>query len=116
MTGDQLTNHRLELGEIVVTPIIATFLNDAEINILLERHQFGDWGNIGHINSIDLSVEELIRNRSQVEEEAQINLVALIVQDGSILSEFMIRDKLIWIYTQLWGRNRITTVLTPHEY
>ncbi len=89
------------LGRIVATPAALTALKDAGASpfILLERHQRGDFGDLGR-------------------EDEKSNLDA--IRSGArLLSTYAVGTTRIWIITEAadgWGTRASTCLLLPEEY
>lgn len=93
-----IENALFELGQVVVTPGAVDLLDRSGTNLnrLLHRHQFGDWG--------DICVSDM-----------HVNSMA--VHNGErVLSTYELgpRKERIWIITE-WDRS-VTTALLPEEY
>jgi hypothetical protein len=84
------------LGQVVATTWALELLeeNNLSLNTFIERHEQGDWGNLGA-------------------EDKQSNNDALKYGDR-IFSSYKIHDKKLWIITE-WDRS-VTTLLLPDEY
>ena len=85
------------LGQVVATPGALEAMDQYAINALdlIQRHQFGDWGNVPP-------------------EDAEENMRS--VENGwRILSSYPISDdQTIWIITE--ADRSVTTLLLPEEY
>lgn len=91
----EVLKEKVRLGEIYLTPGARDSLGKIEIQTLLMRHSFGDWGNV-------------------CPEDDEVNEKAL-ANGGRILSSYTsISGKKIWIITE--GDRSYTTVLLPDEY
>jgi len=86
---------KFPLGRVVATPAAINLLGHLEIDTLIMRHSFGDWGDI-------------------CPDDAQVNEEAL--QDGDrLLSSYKsISGEKVWIITE--ADRSYTTVLLPSEY
>jgi hypothetical protein len=94
-----MSKYKFSVGRIVLTEGIHELLAEHEddtsiLNLLLTRHQIGDWGNVDA-------------------EDAKANDDA-VINGARILSSFKLFGQKIWIITE-WDRS-ITTVLLPSEY
>ena len=102
MSNEQCINcHQSEplfpLGQVVATPGALAVLDQAAVNAaeLLQRHLFGDWGNVPIEDA-----EENIRS---------------VGSGWRILSSYQVgEDDRIWIITE--ADRSVTTLLLPDEY
>ena len=89
---------KLELGRVVATPGALSALSGAQIQLCLQRHERGDWGNV-------------------CEEDAELNNQA-VEGDDRVHSAYDMEGTRLWVITE--GRphpsDTITTVLLPGEY
>ena len=89
------------LGRIVATPAALTALKDAGASpfILLERHQHGDFGDLG-------------REDQKSNDDA--------IQSGArLLSAYTVGATRVWVITEAadsWGKRASTCLLLPEEY
>ena len=95
MTTDIIGESRFDLGQIFVTPGVTELIDKGLLlDLYLDRHWRGDWGNIDS-------------------EDKQTNEDAILHGDR-ILSSFDTNVGRVWIITEADRSN--TTALTPDEY
>jgi hypothetical protein len=88
---------KFSLGRVVATPGATEALKEAgvEAATYLQRHAFGDWG--------DLCTDDLVENELSLE------------QGFRLLSAYHLPDLVkIWIITE--ADRSVTTILLPEEY
>lgn len=89
---------KFPLGRVMATPGAMTLLEEQGVHpgTLLQRHENGDWGDLGH--------EDKCRN-----DEA-------LIEGSRIFSAYHVPDAKhkVWIITE-WDRS-VTTLLLPEEY
>lgn len=92
---------KFELGKIVATPLALSALENADENaaVYLNRHQSGDWG--------DLGAEDKATNEEAIKYEGE--------RAGRTFSAYYLKDGTkIYVITE-WDRS-VTTVLLPEDY
>lgn len=93
---------RVPMGQFVATPVALALADELEIDLpdLLARHLRGDWGRIG-------------------EDGYAVNLEALTIWHGTVLSSFGEGDHRLWIATSIpgkGGKDITTCVMLPSEW
>ncbi len=116
-----VTGQRFELGRVVITRGALTHCEDRDIDYLtlLMRHATGDFGEVGHLDTVKLSRAEKQHGAYATDDGLKLNAVA-ILKGGMILSIYQgpgdTSDNRIWIQTMLAGDATYTTILLPSEY
>ena len=99
MTIIPLHNPKFELGQLVITPGAEQAILEAgqDFSFFLQKHISGDWGMLD-------------------EDDKQSNERALTV-GGRVMSAYktLLSDD-IWIISEGWGEDRVTTILMSSEY
>jgi hypothetical protein len=106
--------------EILVTKQAAKAFGEGEEDFFdyLERHELGDWGEVGNYDEVELSEEEIQIGMS--EDTANLNfLIIKNQQNGSVMSIYKLKNGTkIWIITcmDFMADSAVTTILLPSEY
>ncbi|MFC3532025.1 hypothetical protein ACFOLG_07485 [Vogesella facilis] len=92
-----LPRPRLPLGRLLATPAALSALQTVDVLIfaLVNRHAFGDWGDVS-------------------DEDRQHNDLAAVAGERVLSSYSLPNGQKVWIITE-WDRS-ITTVLLPEDY
>jgi hypothetical protein len=107
-----------QLGLISITPATAQlhFTKDA-LHYLLYRHQTGDFGNFGSLDTIQLTEQELGEGILATDDSGKLNKIAILGHYHCVMSEYTIAGHIIWIRTEdVNGSETYTTIMLPSEY
>ncbi len=113
-------NPLFPLGLKVVTPGVRKLLTNKEIKPLLERHVTGDWGKLGTCQKVELTPAEREAGYSKAlvltSDVAKLNKLCTLGGGGRVMSEYIVKQKEVWILTDIAGDSVKTTILLPSEY
>lgn len=109
---------RFPIGKVTITGCAVEALADAgqHAATFIVRHAWGDWGEIGQFDQIELTDDERRRGWEATDNSGKIDKSNVLNRRDRIMSEYATaRGKRLWVLTYLDGRGG-TTVLLPEEY
>jgi hypothetical protein len=109
---------QFQVGVAVITPQAKCACGDLKtVHTLLTRHLMGDFGNLGHLDNIVLSDQELGEGILATDDSGKLNKIAILGHYHCVMSEYTIAGHTIWIRTEdVNGSETYTTIMLPSEY
>jgi len=116
-----VTDEQFQLGKVVITKGALTHCEDNNVDHfeMLIRHAVGDFGTIGSLEKVELTVEERVLGSLATDNGLKLNAIAIESKQGMIMSAYPTlehQNSKIWIQTILAGDDTYTTILLPSEY
>lgn len=109
---------RFNPGLVVYTDLVRSLISEfSDIEKILDRHLCGDFGRFGSFDSIELDDNELRHRALATDDSGKLNKLAILGKYHSVLSEYSVNDKNVWVMTEdVNGTETRTTVMLPSEY